>query len=49
MDQLALKVQILNSEREYFPIRIPVEPKIKQIVPSGSSADEMIRAISLAE
>jgi hypothetical protein len=49
MDQVALKIQVLNSGREYFPICIPVEPKTKQIVPSGSSADETIRAISLAE
>ena len=36
-------VQVLNLDR------IPVELNTKQIVPSGSSADETIRAISAAE
>jgi hypothetical protein len=49
MDKIAVKIQFVSSEREYFSIRIPVEPNTKQIVPRGSSADETILAISLAE
>jgi hypothetical protein len=49
VDQVALKVQILNSEREYFPYSHSRRTQTKQIVPRGSSADETIRAISSAE
>jgi hypothetical protein len=51
VNQLAPIIQVLDPiiSARTSPIRIPVEFNTKQIVPTGSSADETIRAISSAE